>query len=250
MTYTPGGEIVLAYSRTTERGRFLEARTGRRPADMTRHRLGRAHDMTYARVDAAGRRVVVVWGVHDGGIEVNTPFVVRAAIREPGRRRFGRARVLHRSGESFWPAGRLALAVAPDGTATAAWSPPGRGPLRYPVLTATAPAGRPFAAPVRLDASGAVGDVAVSPAGATLVVWARIPQENVADETDRIVAALRPAGASAFGPAEEVTAEDVGSGELALSPSAAFDPVTGDAAIVWVGRDERGGFVRAARRPM
>lgn len=251
--YTSRGELVVVHQRTTRRGVVVEARTGS-PRRLRRRRLGRGAPLTDVRLAiATSGRVVAVWGAQDGGEEANHPYVVRAAVREPGRRGFGRARTLHRADAPARPAGRLALAVAPDGTATAAWSAAvgPRFPYAFPLLVATSPPGARFGPAIQLDPHAAAGDAAVSADGDTLVVWSRILRGNE-QEPDQVFAALRPAGASAFGPPEEVSPA-----EVATRPAAAFDPLSGDAVVVWSGRPggpppevepTRTAVLRAARR--
>jgi hypothetical protein len=241
-------ELVIA---SVRRGRRAEVRTGR-PGALRRQTLGPAGGVTDVRVGAAfDGRAVVLWGAQDGGEEANKPYVVRAAIRAARNRRFGRPQVLADRGAPNRPAGELSLEVGLDGTAVAAWSSAAgpRYPYAFPVMAATAPPGGRFGAAAQLDASGAVGDIALSLDGDALVVWSRILSENY-QEPDQVFAALRPAG-GAFGPPEEVSPN-----EVATEPAAAFDG-DGRPAVVWAARpggprvDQGGGrnaVLRMARR--
>jgi hypothetical protein len=128
------------------------------------------------------------------------------------------------------PPGRIALGVAPDGTATVAWSQVvGRPVTSYPVRVATSNTSGVFGAAADLAPSGAVHDVEVGPAGTALVVWGMLLDNP--DQADQIVAAVRAGGATTFGAAEVVSEPDDPS--IAV---AAFDPVTGSPAIAWTAR--------------
>ena len=98
--------------------------------------------------------------------------------------------------------------------------------------------GRTFGAPQTVGtqapdpswASVGLGDLAVSPTGQALVTWtARVDPTNT-----QILAAPLAAGATAFGPAETVSAP----GDLVNEPSAAFDPRTNRIVLSWVDRTQ------------
>jgi len=228
-----GGELVVAYPRTRPiRGRSVravEVLAGRPDRRLRRHALGPREGITDVEAAASpSGRVVVAWGSQDGGEEPNRPFVVRAAIREPGRRRFTAARILDPGGGiQERPVGRLAVALAGDGTGYAAWSAvrSGRRPFTHPVLAATAPPGAPFGAPEQLDTDGAVGGLAARADGRAFVTWTLQPLGR------RVLAALREPGAMRFAAAEEVAPADAAS-----APSPAFSPRTGEPVVVWVDR--------------
>jgi hypothetical protein len=96
----------------------------------------------------------------------------------------------------------MAAAIAPDATATVAWSGiAGRGfPHLSPARVATTGASWRFGAPATLA------------------------------PTDQIFASRRPAGAPGF-----AASEAVGAPERAGQPRAAFDPVTHRPSVVWIG---------------
>jgi hypothetical protein len=99
-----------------------------------------------------------------------------------------------------------------------------------------------FGAQRELAPSGAVGDVAIGARGAGIVVWSQVAGE---EEPLDVIAALRPAGASAFGPPEAVSPS-----ERASYPAAAFDPRSGQPVVVWAGTPagSPGEALRMARR--
>jgi hypothetical protein len=175
--------------------------------------------------------VFVAWGSQDGGEEANLPFIVRAARRASGAAFFGVARVLDPGAGIARSPSRVALGVAPNGTATVAWSQAVGVPVSsFPVRVATSNAAGVFGPSADLAAFGAVHDIAVNRQGSTLVVWGRI---SLADpqQADQIMAAVRLGGATSFGAAETVSGLDQPS-----IADAAFDPVTRQPVIVWTAR--------------
>ena len=122
--------------------------------------------------------------------------------------------------------------MAPDGTATVAWSGIAGAsfPRIYPARVATAtPGAARFGTTQTLSPSAAVGDVAVDAGGTALVVAATLPTPGDNQTTEQVFASLRPAGAAAFAIPELISAP-----ERARLPQAAFNPVTHQAAVVWV----------------
>jgi hypothetical protein len=179
-------------------------------------------------------RVIVAWGTQDGGEQADTPWIVRAATLAPGSLRFSVAQTLDPGGGVNRPVGDIALAVAPDGRATVAWSGVRRtsGPdLAFPVTTATSDGAGRFGRATELAPSGAVGDVAVRADGAAIVAWAQGLLTGDAILTNQAFAAARPAGATAFAAPEAIADPDVAS-----PPTVAFNPVTGSPTIAWVAR--------------
>jgi hypothetical protein len=179
-------------------------------------------------VDARGR-ATLVWGSQDAGIEAGHPWVVRATSLAPGAAKWGAVQVLDDGGGAVnRPWGNVAAAVDASGRVTAAWSGVRRAsaPLGFvfPVFTATADAGR-FGAVQQLAPSGSVGGVAARPDGTVIVAWAHVVQYQ---RTDQAQAAVRGAGATAFGPVEDLAAPD-GAGW----PGVAFDPRTGAPVAAW-----------------
>jgi hypothetical protein len=174
------------------------------------------------------------------------PLAIRAARREPGRRRFGPAQLLDPGEARTRVPGRLALALGRNGTATATWTNAtgSRSSFSFEARVATAPAGRPFTPPVVLDANGTAGGVATDPGGRTVVSWARLA--NPLDPfPDQVFAALRAPGDAAFGPAEAVSAN-----EQTSAPAPAFEPGLGRPVVLWSARPpgEPGRVLRYAGR--
>jgi hypothetical protein len=197
-------------------------------------RLGESSGFSeIAATAAADGRMVVAWGTQDIGEEANSPWIVRAAVRDGGPHVFHSARRLESSEGIARPAGRVATAIASDGAVTVAWSGivGARFPHAYPAWVATARPGAFSFASQTLAPNAAVEDVTTDATGATLVVWATLAQIGDNQTTDALFASLRPGAAPAFSPPEEVAPA-----ERASLPRAAFDPVTGRPAVVWVSR--------------
>lgn len=241
-SYDAGGDLLVAYQRSDSgRGparRRVEARVRRAGrAWGAAQRLGASSGFSDISTAAApDGRMVVAWGTQDGGEEANTPWIVRVAERRPGARRFDDAQTLETSRGITRSAGRVAAAMAPDGTATVAWSGiarPAGFQHNYPARVATAAPSRPFSAAQTLSTHAAVGDVAVGSDGTAIVLWATLPIVSDNQTTDQVFASLRPAGSETFAAPEEV-----GPAERATLPRVAFDPVTGRPAAVWISRAE------------
>ena len=175
-------------------------------------------------------RAVVAWGTQDGGEEANQPWKVYAATLAPRSSRFGAVQTLDPGAGVERPYGVVALAAAPDGQVTVAWTAirgAGAG-ITFPVLAARSDTAGRFAPAQTLAPSGAVGGVAVRRDGAAIVTWANVVGIQ---QTNQAMAALRPAGATAFAAPEAIAAPDV-----AGPPAVAFDPVTGRPTAAWPAR--------------
>ena len=235
---------VAVHTRRTVEARVVRF-AGRLPAAQV---VGPApQSYTDLRIAAApGGRAVVAWGsVHGTVSGFQDRWIVRAAIRERGSRRFGSARTLDPGAvkEAGAP-GELDLVMASDGTATATWSAYTR---RQPAATvevraATAHPGGRFAAaqaigPGALASNAHLSDVAASPAGAVVATWT-----SYAGGFGRelVMAAVRPAGAPTFGPPEVVARIRTSYfNAVSPTPTAAIDDA-GAATVVWAAEDTAG----------
>jgi hypothetical protein len=237
---SPEGDLLVAYQRSLPRrghapDRRVEARVRRAGHNWSQaQRLGASSGFSeIATAATTASRMVVAWGTQDGGEEAGTPWIVHAALRTNALTGgFSRVQELERSEGIERPAGTVAAAIAPDGTATVAWSGiTGTSfPHLYPARVATTGGGKtPFGAPLTLAPSAAVGDVAVDADGTALVVAATLPVPGDNQTSDQVFASLRPAGAAAFAIPELISAP-----ERARLPQAAFNPVTHQPAVVWV----------------
>jgi hypothetical protein len=234
LTYGPRRELLAAYStarRANGRGPVIAVRT-RRPG----HGFGPARQLgvrspltDLVAAAAPNGRTVVAWGSQDAGEESSRPWVVRATLRGAGRRRFARAVVLDPGETRDRHSGDLQAAMARDGTATLAWTNL-RGD-ELPLRTARAAPRRAFGRPVEIAASGIVGGLAVDAGGATILSWTEAFSE-FADPVPPadVFAALRRAGAAAFGPSERVSTPELDDRAPAV---AAFDPAGHRATIAW-----------------
>lgn len=237
VAYSAGGDLLVAYQRSTSRPghpiRGVEARVQRAGHGWGKaQRLGASSGQSDISTAAApSGRMVVAWGTLDGGEEANTPWIVRAAQRRPGPHAFNATQTLDTSQSISWPAGRVAAAIEPDGTATVAWSSitGPRGAMTYPARVATAYRSLAFAAAQTLSPNAAVGDVAMSDQATALVLWTTLSEASNSTSTDQVFASLRPTAATAFAAPEQVSPA-----ERADLPRAAFNPSTGRPAAVWI----------------
>jgi hypothetical protein len=174
---------------------------------------------------------LVAWGTQNGGEEAGRPWIVRAATLAPGAHRFSAAQTLDPGRGINRPIGVVALAVAANGRATAAWSGVRRtsyADLSFPVTTATSDRAGRSAHATEIAPFGAVGGLAVRADGAAIVTWARTAGQVLTGEAS---AAVRPAGALSFGAAEAIADPDVAS-----PPTAALNPITGSPTVAWAAR--------------
>jgi hypothetical protein len=172
-----------------------------------------------------------VWGTQDGGEDANRPFVVRAARKAAGARRFAAAQVLDHGGAIARPRGSVQVAITAAGVATAAWTQVlGKPVSGYPVRVATTGATGRFGAAATLAPLGAVDDLSLAADGTALLVFGRITTADP-DQAAQVMAAVRATGAPSFGAVEAVSDAD--------QPSVAdgtFDPATGNVVVVWTAR--------------
>jgi hypothetical protein len=241
LAWSARGDLVVAYQRSISAPgptrRQVEARVRRAGHNWgSAQRLGASSGFSEITAGAAADgRMLVAWGTQDGGEEAGTPWIVRAAMRPAGSSsRFRAAQELEASeGRDERPAGPVVAAIAPDGTATVAWSSIANAqrPHTFPVRAATAGSSLRFGAAQTLAANAAVGDVAIDAHGAAIVVWATLSIPGVNQITSQVFASMRAAGTAAF-----AAPEAVGPAERAELPRVAFDPVSGRPAVVWVSR--------------
>ena len=241
VAYGGRGELVMAYSigrRTARSPLAVAARVRRAGRAFGRAQvLGtRRENGSLAAAIAPSGRAVVVWGSQDGGEEVHSPWIVRAAIRPP-KRRFDRAATIDPGDAPSRADKRLAVTVAADGSATAAWgNVRGSEPsAQFPVRTATAPAAGGFGPITQLAETGIVGSAVAATDGTTLVTWTNAtprygPPGPVPGD---VLAALRFPDAPALGPPETVSSSELDE----AAPAAAFDPLTSRPTVIWPAAD-------------
>ena len=243
------GDAVVAYERRPIVGRRLRA-----PRVVARTRragrsFGPAADLgasagfvdLAAAVSARGR-AYVAWGTRDTGDDARLPWRVYVAMRPAGLRPFGAAHVLDRGDAAGVPAGRVAVAVGPDQSATVAWSGVVQAgeALTSPVRTATSDRRGTFAAATPVEgAAGGVGGLVTAASGATTVLWTAEGDAAV------VTAATRPAGAGAFGPPEAISTAPAAPD---VTPTLAADPRDGRLLAAWVGAGTTG-VLTSSRAP-
>jgi hypothetical protein len=236
LAYGRKRELVAAYAsaRRKDGGRPVIAVRTRRPGHgFGRARiLGKRQPLTDLATASSGGRVVAAWGSQDSGEEANRPWIVRAALRGPGRR-FGRAAVLDPGETVERVPGRLAAVMTRDGTATLAWTNVVGD--RFPLRTATAPPGRRFGPTAEPSPNGVVGGLAAD-RGAALLSWTDA-EPDIAEPPPRdVFAALRPAGAAAFGAPERVSTAALDDSDPAVP---AFDPRGSRPTVLWPAGSDR-----------
>jgi hypothetical protein len=128
--------------------------------------------------------------------------------------------------------GHVAIAIAPDGTATLAWG----GPEGREARVATAGADGRFGGITRLG-QGFHPDVAVRPDGTTVVafrtsVLPALPGPGFPAPAQRIVAYLRPAHALDFLPLEFVSGLEAPAAASDIEPHVAFAGPRGRATVL------------------
>jgi hypothetical protein len=241
LAFGPRGELVVAYAGP----RGLEARTRRRGGSWTRAQLlgprRRSVDIA-TRVTATGR-IVVAWGSQNTGEGVEDSWIVRTAIRPAAARRFHAPQLLDAGQVAGSTPGPIKLGLDRDGLATLAWSALiTRNPTipNIAIRIATSDRRGRFHPPTDLTStSGRLSDLAIAADGSTLVTWDEpsgpfLPGPSGGAAGRRIVASLRPAESSTFGPPEAVSAVEAWSSLYEQTgPTAAFDPRTAVATIVW-----------------
>ena len=236
--YGARGDLVMAYGigrRTAGSPLAVAARVRRAGRRLGRQQFlgNRRENSTMAAAVAPSGRAVVVWASQDGGEEVHSPWIVRAAIRPP-RGRFSRGTAIDPGDAPYRVPHRLAVTMARDGSATAAWGSV-RGPEiggQFPVRTATAPPTGGFGPITQLAEIGILGSLVTAADGTTLITWANtalgygFPEPEPGD----VLAAFRSPGTSAFGLPETVSSPEF---EDIAPAAAAFDPRTGRPTVVW-----------------
>lgn len=237
-SYSAGGDLLVAYqsvSRPDLADLRVEARFQRvGHAWGTLQRLGPARGLTQiSTASTPSGRMVVAWGTQDSGEGAHSRRIVRVARRDPGPHNFAAAQLLDAGDGIDRPAGRVAAAIEPDGTATVAWSAvTGRSfPFTHPARVVTAASSQRFGPAQTLAADAAVSDVAMSDQGTALVAWATLPDAGDNQTTDQVFASIRSSGSATFAAPEEV-----GPPERATLVRAAFNASTGRPSVVWINR--------------
>jgi hypothetical protein len=206
-----GGAIAIWSSVATVRYAVLSAGSGEFSSTQTIEKGG-SGELAMAPSGAAA----VVW-TPSGVVEA-----VRYAFRPPGGN-FGTPRSIVEPDNPLTPR----VAIAPDGSAVAAWTA-----LVSPnsfVRWSAAPAGGPFGPPVPMRGApnpAALQDLVGSAQGAALALWLDFTSTPA---SRKLNASLRPPG-GIFGP--PVVLPSPAQGADSFSAAAAFDP-EGNAAAVW-----------------
>ena len=226
-----GGDLLVAWerrlgnSRTAIESRFRPAGHGWGPVV----KLGEgsvAGPLTTA--VAQNGRAYVAWGSQTISESTGLSAASFVAVRPAGARSFRAAQTLERvqSGVAYLPllAPRLALAGT---SAYVAWT--GHDSAWRVRVSRSDSAGR-FGAPQSPSPAGTnavLGGLAALPDGTAAITWTGLDAENLVKD---VIAAVRPAGAQAFGSPEVVS-----DAAMRLS-SVALDPTTRQPTVVWAQR--------------
>ncbi|MEA2144006.1 MAG: hypothetical protein QOI64_2436, partial [Solirubrobacteraceae bacterium] len=180
--------------------------------------------------------VVVAWGSQStyDGVEVNSPWSVRAALLRSGAQRFAATQLLDPGHEVSSSVAGVSAAIAPSGTATVAWSELGLAGVRRdpyygrcypcPVRVATSDRRGRFGEPAQVARNGAALGIATARDGTTTVLWGLFPPPQPVDDyvesLDRVFASRRAPGAARFAPPVALSEPQaiVNGGSLALEP--------------------------------
>lgn len=171
-------------------------------------------------------RAYVAWGANDINETTGLTSSTFVAVRPAGARTFGSAVRLERvRTATAYLTLRPILAVA-GAKALIAWT--GYEGSTWRVRVAAAQSSGAFGAAQTvsdLAASASLGGLALLSGGTAAVALARLDSENL---PSRVLAAVRPAGAAAFG-----APEDVGAGTTRSLPLVALNPSTLQPTVAW-----------------
>ena len=223
-----GGDMLVTWerrlgeSRTAIESRFRRAGHGWGPVV----KLGEgsvAGPLTTA--VAQNGRAYVAWGSQTISESTGLHAASFVAVRPAGARSFRAAQTLERvqSGVAYLPllAPKLALAGT---NAYVAWTGHDSDWRVRVSRTDTAARFRVPQSPSPAGTNAVLGDLAALPDGTAAVTWTALDKENL---VSNVIAAVRPAGAHAFGAPEVVSVA-----ALRLS-SVALDPTTRQPTVVW-----------------
>ena len=236
VAHGPDGELLVAYSTARIVGDGQVGSVAVRTRS-PRGTLGRPTTLGPAGVGGglpslavgASGRAVVAWS--SGGSLIDH-VDIRAAVRRARHRSFLPAQVLDLDSDRAL-SGHVAIAIAPEGTATLAWG----GSEGREARVATAGADGRFGGITRLG-QGFHPDVAVRGDGTTVVafrtsVLPALPGPGFPAPAQRIVAYLRPAHAAQFLPLEFVSGLEAPAAASDVEPRVAFAGPSGRAAVLW-----------------
>ena len=226
-----GGDMLVAWerrlgeSRTAIEARFRQAGHGWGPV-VTLGSGTVAGPLTTA--VAQNGRAYVAWGSQTISESTGLTAASFVAVRPAGGRSFRAAQTLERMKTAVAYLPRLAPVLALAGTnAYVAWT--GHDTAWRARVSRTDASGHFSAAqsPSPAGTNVALGGLAALPDGTAAMTWSGLDSENLVKD---VVAAVRPAGASAFGAPELV------SGAALRLPSVALDLTTRQPTVTWAQR--------------
>jgi hypothetical protein len=200
LAWTSDAELLVVYAAGTR----IMIQTWRRGRGFERPRtLGTIRVGTLALSVAVGPsgRALVAWGAQAHGIEPDSPFVVRAAIRTASHRRFSSARLLDPGGPAKRePVTYVSTSIGSDGIASVGWQ---SDRPDDPVKAATIDRRGGFQPPQSISPASRHHNVLVDqPDGSTLLQWDsdRGLQQSVRPRNSLVFSAPSPSAS----PADEV----------------------------------------------
>jgi hypothetical protein len=154
----------------------------------------------------------------------NGPATYRMAVRDARGHNFHSARLLENFSNRLPQGAGIDVAVASDGTGVAGWT--GRAEGHFVARVADLRGAPQTLSP--LDADAVLGGVDVAPGGEAAAVWAP-PLDT---PSPQVFAAVRAAGAGAFGAPEAVSPAY----REVVGPDVAVDPQSGRVLAAWLAR--------------
>ena len=248
LAYGAGGDLVVAFDRGRAEGdvavRVLRPGHGFGPIQS----LGRSRGSSSLAVAVSPRgRAVVGWGTQDASydlLQADSPWSVRAARLSPGVQRFAATQLLDRGHDVAVRVGGVHAAIAPDGTATIAWTGAGAKGIRpnpslgrpypSPVRVATSAMGGRFGHAHQLARNGVALGVVTANNATTTVLWGLFakPQEvdDYVESLDRTYASRRTRGEQRFGRPRAISAHE----PIKNGGSIALDPTSQRPSALWI----------------
>lgn len=234
----PGDVLVASDDRVSVRARLVRAdgradreqRLGQGGSSLGGERLVAAMDGT--------RRMLVAWMAQSVSKYAGGPGIVALAYAPPYKP-FRAAQVVQRNlprGPSRGIPGNAVQAALLRDRGVVVWT--GYTGGRYAVRTVDVSSGR-AGSPRDLSPAGAsalLGGLAVGPRGGTVVVWesGAIRRNAVPKPPHAVQAIARAAGATTWGPVEQVATADTGAQDV-IAPDAliAANPLSGQSVLLW-----------------
>ena len=249
LAYGAGGDLLIAFDRGWDATQDVAARVLRPGGDFGPiQSLGRSRGSSSlaVAVSPAGD-AVVAWGTQHASYdlsEADSAWSVRAALLARGSQRFAAPRLLDPGHDVDVRIGGVYAALAPDATATVAWTGMGvKGlrPLKYvgrcypcPVRAATSRPGGRFGPAEQLAGNGVALGVVSARDATTTVLWGLFAKPEQVDDyvesLDRMYASRRAPGGRRFVRPRPLSPRE----PIVKGGSLALDPVNQRPSALWI----------------